>query len=67
MLFVCSLDQPTERLYDGSRRNLHSIKDEMVRGLHRKHVQSPTRTGIAKRSVYFTSDRDALTHSTERI
>jgi dCTP deaminase len=33
MLFLCSLDQPTQRVYDGTRRNLNSIKDEMVRGL----------------------------------
>jgi|SRR5665213_808820 len=40
MLFLCSLDRPTERVYDGTRRNLNSIKDEMVRGLQ-GHFPSP--------------------------
>lgn len=33
MLFICSLDGRSSRVYDGTRQNLSSIKDEMVSGM----------------------------------
>lgn len=33
MLFLCSLDEQTAKGYDGTRQNLDSITDQMVRGL----------------------------------
>lgn len=40
MLFICSLDGPSKRLYDGTRLHLDGIKDEMVSALQ-GHFPSP--------------------------